>query len=55
MKQQVDAVMHQIEFGQKHQKTNFGLNMSMGLLSHWIHGGWFILIFLYKNVTNHVL
>lgn len=30
--------MHQIEISQKHQKSNFGLNVAMGLYSHWIHG-----------------
>lgn len=35
----IDAVLHQIELAQKHQSSNFGLNLGMGLLQSWNHNG----------------
>lgn len=34
----VDAVMHQIELSQKHQTSNFGLDLAASMLPSWIHG-----------------
>eukprot|EP01135_Chromosphaera_perkinsii_P001754 Nk52_evm23s210 gene=Nk52_evmTU23s210 len=34
----IDAILHQIELGQKHQTTKFGLNVGAGILPMWLHG-----------------
>ncbi|XP_076452447.1 presequence protease, mitochondrial-like isoform X2 [Babylonia areolata] len=35
----IEALLHRIELGQKHQTSNFGFDMSIGLSSHWNHDG----------------
>ncbi|KAJ8299013.1 hypothetical protein KUTeg_023073 [Tegillarca granosa] len=35
----IDAVLHMIELGLKHQSSNFGLNLSMSIASLWNHDG----------------
>ncbi len=35
---QIDALLHQIELGIKHQDENFGLKIILGLIFSWIHG-----------------
>ncbi|KAK6166270.1 hypothetical protein SNE40_023007 [Patella caerulea] len=37
--ERIDAVLHQIELGQKHQSGNFGLGLSMAVTSIWNHDG----------------
>jgi len=37
--ERVEAVLHSIELGVKHQSSNFGLSMVMGLTPLWNHGG----------------
>ncbi|ESO84707.1 hypothetical protein LOTGIDRAFT_168577, partial [Lottia gigantea] len=38
-KERIDAVLHMIELGQKHQTSNFGLNLSIAVTSIWNHDG----------------
>ncbi|XP_033731293.1 presequence protease, mitochondrial-like, partial [Pecten maximus] len=35
----IDALLHRIELGLKHQSANFGLNMALNLASVWNHDG----------------
>ncbi|KAK7507320.1 hypothetical protein BaRGS_00001255 [Batillaria attramentaria] len=35
----IDALLHRIELGQKHQTNNFGFHMAIGLASNWNHEG----------------
>jgi Zn-dependent M16 (insulinase) family peptidase len=37
-KERIEAVIHQIEYGQKHISTGFGLNLVSGLSHAWLHG-----------------
>lgn len=36
---QIEAILHKIELGQKHQSAKFGLNLGIGLLPCWTHDG----------------
>jgi hypothetical protein len=38
-RERIDAVLHKIEIGLKHQSDKFGLNLGIGLLPCWIHDG----------------
>ncbi|XP_052814769.1 presequence protease, mitochondrial-like [Mya arenaria] len=35
----IDALLHRIELGTKHQTSNFGLGIIMNIVSGWNHGG----------------
>jgi Zn-dependent M16 (insulinase) family peptidase len=35
----IESILHQIELGQKHQSTNFGLNLASALMPTWTHNG----------------
>lgn len=37
--ERIDAILHRIEISQKHQSSNFGLNLIASLMSPWNHGG----------------
>lgn len=34
----IDAAIHQIELGMKHKTANFGMGLTHGLMSGWMHG-----------------
>ena len=34
----IEAILHQVELSQKHQRTSFGLNLGISLLQVWNHG-----------------
>lgn len=36
--ERVDAILHRIELGTKHQSSNFGLGLAMNLNTYWNHG-----------------
>ncbi|XP_035826011.1 presequence protease, mitochondrial isoform X2 [Aplysia californica] len=38
-KTRIDALLHRIELGQKHETSNFGFNLTVGLASAWNHDG----------------
>ncbi|KAL8565467.1 hypothetical protein ACOMHN_049444 [Nucella lapillus] len=35
----IEAILHRIELGQKHQTSNFGFHLAIGVSSHWNHDG----------------
>lgn len=35
----IEAILHKIELGQKHQSAKFGLNLGIGILPCWTHDG----------------
>lgn len=36
--ERIEAILHRIELGTKHQSSNFGLNLAMAINSPWNHG-----------------
>lgn len=38
-KEAIEAVLHQVEFSQRNQSTQFGLGLAMGFMPVLMHGG----------------
>lgn len=36
--ERIESILHSAELAKKHQTSNFGLNLSIGLASYWTHG-----------------
>ncbi|KCV71527.1 hypothetical protein H696_02464 [Fonticula alba] len=47
--ERIEAVMHQMELSLKHQSTEFGLNLGLGLNNPWIHGASPLTVLQFEN------